>query len=142
MGGKTAGADDFLEKVQAIAQKEGRYCVQAYLFVFEALEFTLKRIGKRRHVTGQELLNGIRDFALINFGAMGHAVFNQWGIDNSRDFGRIVFALVEAGLMSKTDTDSPGDFDRGFDFADTFDKQYVPAGIAQPQQPRSKPPEK
>jgi len=121
---------DFVGKVQQVAKKEGRYAVEAYIFVFEALEFTLKRIGKRRHITGQELLQGIRDYALENFGAMGRMVFAQWGITKSSDFGRIVFALVEAELMSKTDTDSVDDFAKGFDFADVFEKGYVPAGIA------------
>jgi len=141
MAGKTAGAEDFLEKVQAVARKEGRYSVQAYLFVFEALEYTLKRIGKRRHVTGQELLSGIREVALATFGGMGRAVFGQWGVTQSQDFGRIVFSLVEAGLMSKTDTDSLDDFSGGFDFVDTFEKHYTPPGIPQ-QDNTPKPPKK
>jgi uncharacterized repeat protein (TIGR04138 family) len=121
--------EDFVEKVRALAKKEGRYDFQAYLFVFQALEFTLKRIGKRRHVSGQELLEGIKDFALLNFGAMGKTVFDQWGVAESVDFGRIVFALVEDELMSKTETDDISDFAVGFDFEETFGKNYRPAGM-------------
>lgn len=120
---------DFVEKVRGVAKVQGRYDIQAYLFVFQALEFTLKRIGERRHVRGPELLGGIRDFALLNFGAMGEAVFEQWGIGESMDFGRIVFALVESGLMSKTDTDDMADFSEGFDFRKTFGEEYVPRGL-------------
>lgn len=117
---------DFLENVRSVARKEGRYDVQAYLFIFEALEFTLKRIGQRRHVSGQELVVGVRDFAVANFGYMGKAVFNQWGVTATEDFGRMVFSLVEAGLMSKTETDTVADFAGGFDFDEVFVRGYVP----------------
>jgi len=133
-------AADFMENVRALARRENRYDIQAYLFVFEALEFTLKRIGKRRHVTGQELLAGIKDFALANFGAMGRSVFTQWGVSETADFGRIVFSLVEAGLMSKTDADKLDDFAGGFDFVDVFERHYVPEGITGQKKPaRGKP---
>ncbi len=126
MSGESA---EFLEKVRAVARKQARYDIHAYLFVFQGLEFTLKRIGERRHVSGRELLEGIRDFALLNFGAMGEAVFRQWGIESSLDFGRIVFALVEAELMSKTDSDDIEDFADGFDFQKTFREDYTPSGL-------------
>jgi len=128
---------DFLEKVRAVAREQEKYDLQAYLFVFQALEFTLKRIGKRRHVSGAELLEGIRDFALLNFGAMGEAVFRQWGLESSMDFGRIVFALVEADLMSKTDTDDMSDFSGGFDFHKTFGEEYVPSGLPEESEEQS-----
>jgi len=139
---KSADAADFLDKVRAVVKNQGRYSIDAYLFVFEALEFTIKRIGQRRHVTGQELLKGIRDFALLNFGAMGRTVFNQWGVRETKDFGRIVFALVEAGLMSKTDADSLDDFASGFDFAETFEAKYTPADISAPSKLRKSKPSK
>lgn len=120
---------DFVEKVREVAKAQGRYDIQAYLFVFQALEFTLKRIGERRHISGPELIEGIRDFALLNFGAMGAAVFEQWGVKEPLDFGRIVFALVESDLMSKTDTDDVSDFSGGFDFRKTFGEEYVPSGL-------------
>jgi uncharacterized repeat protein (TIGR04138 family) len=120
---------DFLANVRAVAEKAGKYDLHAYLFVFEALEYTLKQAGKRRHVTGRELLEGIRAFSLINFGRMGRTVFNQWGISETADFGRIVFSLVDAGLMSKTETDSLDDFTGGFDFEEVFERNYVPADI-------------
>ncbi len=126
-----SGSSDFMQKVSALAAEEGRHDVQAYLFVFQALEHTLRRIGRRRHVTGQELLKGIKDLALANFGAMGKAVFNQWGVRDSTDFGHIVFSLVAAGLMSKTDTDDISDFSEGFDFDETFEVEYVPAGLSE-----------
>lgn len=120
---------NFLTKVRRVAKKEGRYDLEAYLFVFQALEFTLKRVGERRHISGQELLEGIKDFALLNFGAMGKAVFSQWGLRKSVDFGRIVFSLVQAELMSKTENDAISDFAEGFDFDEAFCRKYVPAKL-------------
>ncbi len=128
-------SSDFFEDVRDLARKDGRYDFQAYLFVFQALEFTLKRIGRRRHVSGQELLEGIKDFAILNFGAMGKTVFNQWGVAKPMDFGRIVFSLVDAGLMSKTDGDDISDFAEGFDFDKTFVQNYVPAGLRREEPP-------
>ncbi len=127
MGGKS----NFMERVRALARAEGKYHVEAYLFVFQALEFTLKRIGERRHVKGAELLEGIRDFAVMNFGAMGKTVFEEWGVKDSKDFGRIVFALVETELMSKTEGDRIEDFEGGFDFERTFWADYVPADLSE-----------
>jgi uncharacterized repeat protein (TIGR04138 family) len=95
----------------------------------------LNRAGKRRHVTGQELVSGIKDFALASFGAMGRSVFEQWGITDTKDFGRIVFSLVAASLMSKTETDKLEDFADGFDFGEVFEKRYTPSGITRPSKP-------
>lgn len=120
---------DFVEDVHALAQEEGKYAVQAYFFVFEALEFTLKRLKKRRHVTGRELVSSIKEFALANFGAMGKVVFNQWGVKDTGDFGRIVFSLVDAGLMSKTEQDSLEDFADGFDFEQVFESSYTTSDL-------------
>jgi uncharacterized repeat protein (TIGR04138 family) len=66
---------------------------------------------------------------------MGKAVFNQWGINETADFGRIVFSLVEAGLMSKTETDTVNDFANGFDFDDVFEKGYTPSDIDKTEKP-------
>lgn len=122
-------AGDFLQKVRRVAKEEGRYDLEAYLFVFQALEFTLKHLTERRHISGQELLEGIKEFALLNFGAMGKAVFRQWGVRKSVDFGRIVFSLVQAELMSKTEADEISDFAEGFDFDEVFCRKYVPAKL-------------
>lgn len=92
----------FEEALELILAKDSRYSREAYLFVREALDRTQQAIAKRtleevRHVTGQELLAGIREFALVEFGPMAMMVLNEWGIHNSRDFGEIVFNMVENG---------------------------------------------
>jgi uncharacterized repeat protein (TIGR04138 family) len=88
--------------------------------VYEALDFTLKKIGCKRHVTGRELLFGIRDLALEQFGGLATMVFEVWGVRATADFGAIVWSLVESGLMSRSDTDALSDFEDVYDFREAF----------------------
>jgi uncharacterized repeat protein (TIGR04138 family) len=120
--------DEALEKILATDTRYGR---DAYLFLRESLDFTQKLIGKEnrgqvRHVSGQELLDGIRQYALQQFGPMTVTVFEEWGVKNCRDFGEIVFNMVEIGLLAKTDKDTRDDFQNGYDFTEAFCKPYWP----------------
>jgi uncharacterized repeat protein (TIGR04138 family) len=106
--------------------------------VRESLDFTQKLIGKEnrgtiRHITGQELLDGIRQFALQQFGPMAATVFEEWGLMNCRDFGDIVFNMVEISLLAKTDKDSRDDFQNGYDFTDAFRKPFWPQSRLNPE---------
>ena len=114
-----------------ILAKDPRYQSEAYLFVKEALDYTQKLVVKPsreeiRHVSGQELLEGIRAFALTQFGPMAPLVFEEWGIRHCEDFGEIVFNMVEIGLLGKTEKDSRADFQNGYDFEEAFRKPFRP----------------
>jgi len=120
--------DEALELIQA---KDRRYHRDAYLFVREALDHTQKAVlketrGQPRHVTGQELLAGIREYALQQFGPMVMTVFEEWGVKRCEHFGDIVFNMVEAGWLAKTDQDRREDFQGGYDFEDAFRKPFLP----------------
>jgi uncharacterized repeat protein (TIGR04138 family) len=121
---------NFEESLELILAKDPRYLRDAYLFVRDALDFTQKVAARERreglHVTGQELLAGIRDYALAMFGPMTITVLEEWGITRCEDFGEIVFNVVEAGLFSKTQKDSREDFQGGYDFEDAFRKPFLP----------------
>jgi uncharacterized repeat protein (TIGR04138 family) len=124
---------NFDATLENILARDSRYSHEAYVFVRESLDFTQKLIGKEnrgtvRHVTGQELLDGIRQLALQQFGPMVVTVFEDWGIRNCRDFGEIVFNMVEASLLAKTDKDTRDDFQNGYDFTDAFRKPFWPQG--------------
>ena len=124
---------NFDEAVQLILIRDTRYEREAYNFVREALDFTQKLIVRQnrdqiRHVSGQELLDGIRQFALNQFGPMTVTVLEEWGIHKCRDFGEIVFNMVETGLLAKTERDSRDDFQNGYDFTDAFRKPFWPQG--------------
>jgi uncharacterized repeat protein (TIGR04138 family) len=79
-----------------------------------------------RHVSGQELLAGIREYALGQFGPMTKMILEEWGIRSCHDFGEIVFNMVEVGLLAKTDKDTREDFKDGYDFEDAFRKPFLP----------------
>lgn len=96
----------------------------AYLFVLAALHHTIQRVGEARHISGHELAAGCRDLALERYGLMARSVLDFWGIRATRDFGEIVFALVECGVLVKQDDDSLGDFEDVFEFHDAFERDY------------------
>lgn len=134
----------FEEALELIQQKDPRFHRDAYLFVREALDHTQKTIsrdpnGHIRHVTGQELLAGIRDFALQQFGPMAKAVLEAWGIHRCEDFGEIVFNMIDVGWLAKTSKDSRADFANGYDFDEAFRKPFLPKGKQTAQAPGAKP---
>jgi uncharacterized repeat protein (TIGR04138 family) len=122
----------FDDTLALILAKDPRYQRDAYLFVKDALDHTQKIVVREtreqiRHVSGQELLEGIRGYALAQFGPMADLVFEEWGVHRCEDFGEIVFNLVEIGLLGKTEQDSRADFQNGYTFHDAFRKPFLPA---------------
>jgi uncharacterized repeat protein (TIGR04138 family) len=113
--------------------------LEAFVFVQEGLSFTVgqthgprKKSDQNMHVNGQQFAEGLRQYAFLKYGMLAGAVLRRWGIRRTIDFGRIVYAMVESGYMSKTDDDSLADFDGVYDFSDAFDaasyKIELPAG--------------
>jgi uncharacterized repeat protein (TIGR04138 family) len=136
---------NFDEELEKILARDPRYDREAYHFVREALEHTQKMLKSRgrsrtdtRHVTGQQLLEGIRDLALQQFGPMAITVFEEWGIHRCEDFGEIVFNMVEQGLLSKTKEDSRADFAGGYDFDTAFRQPFLPSSkLSPPRAPKA-----
>jgi uncharacterized repeat protein (TIGR04138 family) len=121
----------FEEALVKIRAKDPRYDRDAYPFVREALDHTQKTIGtdarrRVRHVAGQELLVGIREYALEQFGPMAKTVLEEWGVRRCEDFGEIVFNMIEVGWLAKTSKDSRADFANGYDFDEAFRKPFLP----------------
>jgi uncharacterized repeat protein (TIGR04138 family) len=114
-------ATDFYKKVAAILKHDPRYKADAYEFTLQALWFTQKRLRREGDISGKELLEGIREFALEQYGPMAKAVFAHWGITVTDDLGEIVFNMVEAGIMGKTEKDSRADFKNVYEFDRVFD---------------------
>jgi uncharacterized repeat protein (TIGR04138 family) len=121
-------------KLDDLVRADPRYAYEAYEFVFAALKHTQKLLGRtpdpegardeEHHVTGPQLLLGIRDLALREFGLMARTVFRLWGINQTADFGEIVFNLIEAGLMSKTPQDDRRDFHNVYDLDEALERGY------------------
>ena len=121
----------FAEALDSIVRSDPRYQRDAYVFLRDALDFTTKRQKKVkgttiRHVSGPELLEGVRHYALKEFGPMVMTVFDSWGIHTSEDIGNMVFNLIGAGIFGKTEEDSIEDFRNVYDFEEVFVKPFAP----------------
>ncbi len=121
--------------LRAIA-RQSRYPLAAFLFVQRGLDYTVREMHgeppehedpeqrESRHISGRELCYGLRDYAVQQYGMLARTVLRRWRIDQCEDFGRIVFAMVEAGLMHKTDEDTMDDFTQVFDFNQAFTPEF------------------
>lgn len=128
--------------IAQLLEKDRRYTFEAYVFLFEALNFaqSVLQMGAespteptteseespspQHHVTGQELCEAIRRYALDQYGYMAKTVLNSWGIHATNDFGEIVFNLIRIGQMRKTPSDTQVDFDNVYDFDVAFKQQF------------------
>jgi uncharacterized repeat protein (TIGR04138 family) len=109
---------------RAAQRREPRYDLDAYTFVCESVDFTCRKLGERRDVSGAELLDGICDLALERFALLAPLVLERWGISTTDDFGRIVFALVEVGMLGKSPRDRLKDFHSVFDLREELERRY------------------
>jgi uncharacterized repeat protein (TIGR04138 family) len=117
------------EVMDRLRERHPRYHDTAYLFILSSLQYVLDRLPEPRHISGTELAEGARDLALDRFGPMARTVLEYWGIHDTSDLGRLVFALVDCGILIKQEDDGLGDFDDVFDFDDAFERDY-PWGAA------------
>jgi uncharacterized repeat protein (TIGR04138 family) len=108
---------NFYEELEKIISQDRRFKTEAYEFVLEALHYTQKKLSRQGHVTGRELVEGLRDYALEQFGGMARYVFKKWGIEKTQDFGDIVFNMIERSLLHKREEDSREDFKDVYNFA-------------------------
>jgi uncharacterized repeat protein (TIGR04138 family) len=124
-----------VQRLEEVVKRDPRFPYEAYEFIYAALSHTQQMLGRTppeeepggepaHHVGGRELLEGVRDLALREFGLMARTVFRMWGINATADFGDIVFNLVQAGLMSKTDQDDPRDFVDVYDLDEALVRGY------------------
>jgi uncharacterized repeat protein (TIGR04138 family) len=111
---------DLIEKISKIAESDKRYAKEGFLFVLASLEHAMVNLPVRRHLTGRELSIGIAGYAVEQYGYLAKTVLNNWGIYTTRDFGEIVYLMIEKKLMSKTEEDSVDDFNDVYKFEDEF----------------------
>jgi uncharacterized repeat protein (TIGR04138 family) len=126
---------DSAHPIAKLLQEDRRYKLEAYALVFEALNYAHKELGMggppesgkseeevqtERHLTGQQLCEAIRQYALEQYGLMAETVLKNWGVTSTGDFGEIVFNLIRVGQMRKTPQDKREDFDDVYDFEQQF----------------------
>jgi uncharacterized repeat protein (TIGR04138 family) len=125
-----------MDSVRELALKDGRYSPEAFRFLFEALEVAIRVAGKEqasgleRHVTGVEVLAGMREHAKATFGPLAAQVWRSWGVREALDWGRIVFLLVDAKLLNRQETDTLEDFRQNLDFDEVFVRRYQPSLVS------------
>jgi uncharacterized repeat protein (TIGR04138 family) len=127
------------EQVLAIIdllQKDQRYHLEAYQFVREGLAYAQKVMklppnkdegteqGQDHHLTGQQLCQAIREYAMDRYGFMAKTVLNSWGVYSTSDFGEIVYNLIRIKEMRKSKTDRREDFDNQFEFDEAFQPRF------------------
>ena len=127
-----------------LLRRDKRYHLDAYVFVFDALRYAHEQLGmgrspgsiedtvvdnqieEERHITGQQLCEAIRLYAVKQYGGLAKSVLNHWGVQATGDFGEIVFNLISIGQMRKTDSDRREDFDHVFNFDEAFRDTFGP----------------
>lgn len=116
--------EEFYAIVDDIRNKDSRYHPESYQFIMEALSYTQKKYKKSRHVSGRELLEGIKALLVRDFGPMTLTVLKHWGVMKTDDFGNIVFNLVEYKILSKDAEDHYDSFKNAYDFEEVFNRDY------------------
>jgi uncharacterized repeat protein (TIGR04138 family) len=113
------------EALDLVVEGDPRYSRQAYIFVQRALHYYRQRHGggEGGHIRGPQLLRGVRELAIEEFGPLARSVLNSWGLRSGEDVGETVYNLIEAGLMSKTDEDEKDDFSGIMAFDETLDRE-------------------
>ena len=114
--------EEFYDIIERIHEADPRYKPDAYLFIMEALSYTQKRFSCVKHVTGNEMLQGMKELLLHKFGPMTLTVLNHWGIRSTEDFGNLVFRLVDYHVLTKTDDDDIRNFRNGYSFEEVFER--------------------
>jgi uncharacterized repeat protein (TIGR04138 family) len=122
---------NFEGALDSIVDQNPAYHREGYIFLKDALDFTQKKLAKisrteTGHVSGKELLDGIREYALTTYGPMALTVLEEWGVHSCQDFGRMVFLMVENNLLKKTEKDTFDDFLKGYSFEEAFRNPFLP----------------
>ena len=117
--------EEILDKIQKLIDRNYGYKFEAYSFVLAALHYTMMSLSTPRHISGQEFCDGLRRYAIDQFGPLARTVLEYWGVKETVDFGKIVFALVEVGLMRKTEEDTLEDFTGVYDFESAFHTKMI-----------------
>ncbi|MFQ5511387.1 MAG: Minf_1886 family protein [Candidatus Krumholzibacteriia bacterium] len=115
----------FWEAIERIRAADDRLKPAAYPFMMETLDFTMRTLGERRHVTARELLDGLCGYARHRFGLLAGTVLENWGISSGRDVGRAVFQLVNAQILSRRESDRLEDFDIDYDLTTRLEDKYL-----------------
>lgn len=120
---------EFESKVALLTERETAYTADAYRFVAEAVNYTVGKLPSHRHVTALELLKGARELAIREYGAVAHAVLQEFGLKTASDVGKVVYLMISVNLLSSSEDDSPEDFDIDFEPVPALSEPEVGSGV-------------
>jgi uncharacterized repeat protein (TIGR04138 family) len=128
---KVMSKTQFDQAVQQATVRDPRYAADAYAFLRDALDFTIRSLQKRKvkvagHVSGPQLCEGLREYAIREYGPMVPTILEAWGVKTTRDIGEMVFNLIDAGIFSKSSSDCVEDFENVYTFDDAFVQPFLP----------------
>lgn len=132
---------EYRQRLRRVLERDSRYPREAYAFVHAVLDYAQRQEQKtdlpetQRHVSGQQLLVAMQELALEEFGPMAATVMSEWGISSGEDFGNLVFNLIEADILSASETDRPEDFAGCEDLNDALEAPFTQAGTPPPSLP-------
>ena len=115
---------NFWDVVKDIHARDSRYAPELYGFVMDGLQFTTAAQAQRRHVSAEELLRSMCVFARQKYGVLAHSVLERWGVAGTSDIGRVVFHLVESGVLARQESDRIEDFDDVLDLKQELEESY------------------
>ena len=137
-GGAGESPVSFWDAVERIRERDKRYSPEAYAFVMDALDYAIRQIGRRRHVSAGELLSYLCDFAKSRYGVMTYTVLAKWGLRGTADIGSVVYRLIDEPVLAEQKGDSPADFSGVFDLRHRLEDQYFETpNFRHPPDPRS-----
>lgn len=114
----------FWDAVGRIREHDKRYSPEAYAFVMDSLDYAIRKIGKRRHVSAAELLEFSCDFARNRYGVLAFSVLRKWGVTCTGDIGSVVYRLIDEQVLAEQKGDSPSDFSGVFDLKRRLEDEY------------------
>jgi uncharacterized repeat protein (TIGR04138 family) len=112
------------DAIKKIRERDRRYSPEAYAMVMDSLEFGIRRIGERRHLSAKELLEHMCEFARERYGMLAFSVLNKWGVRTTDDVGAIVYRLIDERVLAEQSGDSPADFQAVFDLGELLEDRY------------------
>lgn len=125
--------DDLMSFEEAVSQyllEDPRYPAEAYYFIRDGFEYVARDLeekeGAPRHLSGRELADGLREFALDEYGPMAFFMLGQWNIHRTADFGELVYNLIRMGRFSQNKGDKKSDFNDLYDFDEVFNGPFRP----------------
>jgi uncharacterized repeat protein (TIGR04138 family) len=119
----------FEQAIHRATERDSRYLQGAYEFVLEALHLSIEQLrggDEAQHVSGQELLEGVKQLALREFGPLAQTILNTWGLYEGMDVGNIVYNLIDVGYFGRSEGDSIDDFAECYDWDEAFTRPYLP----------------